>query len=47
MLDYLKNWELDVQERGGYKEYKMEQQKMLLSHETRLGCKLSGNLITL
>ena len=42
MLGYLKNWELSVQEREGYQEHKLEQQKMLLSQETRLGCKLSG-----
>ena len=39
MLDYLKNWELDAPEGEEYKEWKMEQ-KMLLSHETQLGCKL-------
>ena len=42
MLGYLKNWELSIQEREGYKEHKLEQHKMLLSQETRLGCKLSG-----
>ena len=42
MLGYLKSWELNVQEREGYKECKYAQQKMLLSHETRMGCKLSG-----
>lgn len=39
-LPYLESWESDVETRTGFT--KTEQDRMLLSHETRLGLRMTG-----